>query len=69
MTGSPSEAPKPRRVLLVDGEMPAAALQERLVALATRNGWLESRLEEREGAIKLLEDSRPRRSWWRRLFG
>jgi putative DNA primase/helicase len=26
-------APKPRRVLLIDGEMPAAALQERLMAL------------------------------------
>lgn len=45
------------------------ALQERLVALATRNGWLESRLDEREQTIKLLEDSRHRRSWWRRLFG
>ena len=26
-------APKPRRVLLIDGEMPAAALQERLASI------------------------------------
>lgn len=29
------EAPKPRRVLLVDGEMPAAALQERIASIIT----------------------------------
>jgi len=46
-----------------------AELQERLVALATRNGWLESKLDEREHAIKLLEDTQHRRRWWRRLFG
>src|SRR5262249_17882704 len=29
-------APKPRRVRLIDGEMPAAALQERLAGIVTR---------------------------------
>jgi hypothetical protein len=43
--------------------------REALVALANRNGWLESRLEEREHELKLLTDSRHRVSWWRRLFG
>jgi Helix-turn-helix domain len=43
-------------------------LRDRMITLATRNGWLESRLEEREQTIKLLEDSRHRRGWWRRLF-
>lgn len=43
-------------------------LQGHLLTLATRNGWLESRLDERENTIKLLEDSRHRAPWWRRLF-
>jgi excisionase family DNA binding protein len=46
-----------------------AATQENTLALATRNGWLESKLEERDEAIKLLTDSKPRRSLWRRIFG
>jgi len=46
-----------------------AAAQENTLALASRNGWLESKLEEREQAINLLTDSRPRRSLWRRVFG
>jgi phage shock protein A len=46
-----------------------AATQENTLALATRNGWLESKLEERDQAIKLLTDSKPRRSLWRRIFG
>lgn len=44
------------------------ALQEGLVSLAGRNGWLESRLEEREQHIKLLSDGQRKRAWWRRLF-
>lgn len=44
------------------------ALQEGLVSLATRNGWLESRLEEREQHIRLLTDEHRKRSWWRRVF-
>ena len=43
-------------------------LQEGALALANRNGWLESKLEEREREIKLLTDSQHRVSWWRRLF-
>jgi putative DNA primase/helicase len=31
------KAPKPRRVLLIDGEMPAAALQERLASIVAGN--------------------------------
>lgn len=46
-----------------------AALQDGALALANRNGWLESKLEEREQTIKLLTDSRHRVSWWKRLFG
>jgi hypothetical protein len=45
-----------------------AALQDGALALANRNGWLESKLEEREQEIKLLEDSRRRRPWWRRVL-
>lgn len=44
-------------------------LQQGTIALATRNGWLESKLEERERDLKLLEDSQHRRSWLQRLFG
>lgn len=43
-------------------------LHQGLVTLAGRNGWLESRLEERERDIKLLADSRKQVSWWRRPF-
>jgi excisionase family DNA binding protein len=46
-----------------------ATLQESVVSLATRNGWLESKLDEREHEIKLLTDSNHRVSWWKRLFG
>lgn len=46
-----------------------SALQEGIVSLATRNGWLESKLEEREQTLKLLTDSAKRRPWWKRIFG
>lgn len=45
-----------------------STLQEGAMALANRNGWLESKLDEREREIKLLEDSGRRPSWWRRVF-
>jgi hypothetical protein len=45
-----------------------STLQDGAMALANRNGWLESKLDEREREIKLLEDSRRRPSWWRRVF-
>ena len=44
-------------------------LQTGMLSLAGRNGWLESKLEERESEIKLLTDQHPRLPWWRRLFG
>jgi hypothetical protein len=44
-------------------------LEQSVVTLAGRNGWLESRLEEREVEIKLLTDSRRRPGFLRRLFG
>lgn len=46
-----------------------AQLQEGTVSLANRNGWLESKLDERDTEIKLLQDSQKRPSFWRRLFG
>lgn len=45
-----------------------ATLQEGAMALANRNGWLESKLEERNLEIKLLTDGRTKPSWWRRWF-
>lgn len=44
------------------------ALQDGALALSNRNGWLESKLEEREREIKLLTDSQHRVSWFRRIF-
>lgn len=46
-----------------------AQLQEGTVSLANRNGWLESKLDERDREVKLLQDSQKRPSFWRRLFG
>jgi excisionase family DNA binding protein len=43
-------------------------LQSGMLSLAGRNGWLESKLEERESEIKLLTDQQPQLSWWKRLF-
>jgi excisionase family DNA binding protein len=43
-------------------------LRTGMLSLAGRNGWLESKLEERESEIKLLSDHLPRVSWWKRLF-
>lgn len=43
-------------------------LQAGMLSLAGRNGWLESKLEDRESEIKLLTDQQPRLSWWKRLF-
>jgi excisionase family DNA binding protein len=44
-------------------------LRAGMLSLAGRNGWLESKLEERESELRLLTDEQPRASWWRRLFG
>ena len=46
-----------------------ARLQEGTVSLANRNGWLESKLDDRNREIKLLQDSRKKPSFWKRLFG
>lgn len=43
-------------------------LQQGALSLANRNGWLESKLEEREASIKLLTDGQRSRSWWKRVF-
>jgi putative DNA primase/helicase len=43
------QAPKPRRVLLVDGEMPAATLQERLASIVTG-----APIEPDQNALKIL---------------
>lgn len=39
-------------------------LQEQVQAASYRNGYLESKLEEREKDIKLLTDSQHKSSWW-----
>lgn len=39
-------------------------LQMKLESLTFRNGYLESKLEERETQIKLLTDSQHKSSWW-----
>jgi excisionase family DNA binding protein len=44
-------------------------LRENIVSLAGRTGWLESKLEEREQALKLLTDRKRKVSLWRRFFG
>lgn len=46
-----------------------ASLESGTVTLAARNGWLESKLEERDREVQLLTDSQYRPPWWRRLFG
>ncbi len=43
------KADKPHRVLIIDGEMPAAALQERLAAIIASNG-----IEPPEGFLQIL---------------
>jgi hypothetical protein len=53
---------------LRDLEKRHADLQQGALSLASRNGWLESKLEEREASIKLLSDHHQRLSWWRRVF-
>jgi hypothetical protein len=42
-------------------------LQNQLQAASWRNGYLESKLEEREREIKLLTDSQHKPSWWQRF--
>ncbi|NJL71381.1 MAG: hypothetical protein HC888_07075 [Candidatus Competibacteraceae bacterium] len=44
-----------------------ADLQNHLQAASWRNGYLESKLEEREREIKLLTDSQHKPSWWQRF--
>lgn len=46
-----------------------AAMQRDLVALSTRNGWLESQVQEREKQVLQLADENRRTAWWRRIFG
>jgi len=42
-------------------------LMDQLNALTYRNGYLESKLEEREREVKLLTDSQQRQGWWARF--
>jgi excisionase family DNA binding protein len=43
-------------------------LRASVLALTGRNGWLESKLEERESQMKLLSDRATKPRLWRRLF-
>lgn len=43
-------------------------LKEQLQGATYRNGYLESKLEERDNAIKLLTDSKHKRSGWSRFW-
>jgi hypothetical protein len=42
-------------------------LMDQLNALTYRNGYLESKLEEREREVQLLTDSQHKRGWWARF--
>ena len=42
-------------------------LMDQLNALTYRNGYLESKLEEREKEVQLLTDSQHKRGWWARF--
>jgi hypothetical protein len=42
-------------------------LMDQLNALTYRNGYLESKLEEREKEVQLLTDSQHKRGWWSRF--
>ena len=44
------------------------SLREQLQGATYRNGYLQSKLEERESQIKLLTDSQHSVSWWRRSW-
>jgi hypothetical protein len=43
-------------------------LRDNLLALTGRNGWLESKLEERESQMRLLTERKPRPVFWKRIL-
>jgi hypothetical protein len=43
-------------------------LRESVIALTGRNGWLESKLDERNTEVRLLTDQTTRPGFWRRLL-
>jgi hypothetical protein len=55
-----------RRV--TDLEQQSLVDRDTIIVLSNRNGWLESKLEERESHLRLLSDLRAAQPWWKRLF-
>jgi predicted RNase H-like nuclease (RuvC/YqgF family) len=55
------------RALLEELRSRNSELETKLQAASWRNGYLESKLEERDIQIKLLTDSQQKPSWWQRF--
>jgi hypothetical protein len=70
---SPADNRKPVAVTMIpaselDGHLTLIKeLQAQVQAAAFRNGYLESKLEERDREIKLLTDSQHKQGWWVRF--
>lgn len=59
--------PVPNEALLAQVLQQNYQLMEQVNQLTYRNGWLESKLEERDTEIKLLTDRRAKRGRWARF--
>ena len=64
LTKESSEEPSLDQALLDDLKRRNTDLEAKLQAASWRNGYLESKLEDRENQIKLLTDSQHKPGWW-----
>ena len=64
LTKESSEEPSLDQALLDDLKRRNIDLEAKLQAASWRNGYLESKLEDRENQIKLLTDSQHKPGWW-----
>ncbi|MBA4050206.1 MAG: hypothetical protein C0508_01595 [Cyanobacteria bacterium PR.023] len=64
LTKESSEEPSLDQALLDDLRRRNIDLEAKLQAASWRNGYLESKLEDRENQIKLLTDSQHKPGWW-----